>query len=190
MKRHWLIILLLSLGLNVGLGLGVLRRELGPPPPPQEAWNPAEAHSKPPTRDMARHFMGKRLERMTRKLHLDGEQRVSLEELYQATSDAIFTRRGAMGAARAAMQERVMQTEDPDLVRQMLAEHARMQAELDSIVVNVMLQERAIMHEDQLEGYREFMLPLGGGRGREGRDGRGGRKGRFHEARDGESPGR
>lgn len=182
MKRHWLIIvLLLSLGLNLGLGLGLLRQHDAPPPPPMEPG--PDRHERvqadgPVDREAARHFMGMRLERMSEELELGADQRSALETLYDRSSEAVMARRDAMIAARGDMHERLRAARSVEEFREVLLTHSRLQAELDSIVVDVMFQERTIMRDDQLEGYEEFMLPLGPRRG-PGRGDRGGRHGQM-----------
>ena len=193
MKRHWLIILLLlSLGLNLGLGLGVLRGQQGPPPPPGlhgEHRPGPDGPSGPPDRQGARRFMGMRLDRMTEVLGLDGDQRAALETLYDENNEAVMARRDSMMSARGDMHQRLRAARNVDEFREVLLAHSRLQAELDSIIVDVMLQERAVMRDDQLEGYERFMLPLGPGPGGPGRgdrgDGPGPRKPRSGRGRSG-----
>ncbi len=172
MKRGWLIILLLSLGLNVGLGLSFLRRPALAPSLP--------SHGDPhldrdfPGREQAQAFMRHRLERLTRELDLTQDQQERFWALHLESGDQVMERRTAMFAARRHLHE-AYAGPDPDIhqIHRIQREMSAMQAELDSSIVDIMFKERAILTPEQRGKYR-VMFPGGReapGKGR--RDGRG-----------------
>ncbi len=175
------IALLLSLSLNVGLGLNLWRRGQAaapdvPPPgarpgPAPEAWRDL-AGDPEQTVGLLRH----RLERLQRRLDLTDAQRDSLWQLHRDTGPQVLDRRRALMQARRELHG-LLGTPDPDPQR--VGEARRritgLQGELDSLVVAVMLQERAILTPEQAERYRG-LFPFGGPDGRPDRGpaGRGG----------------
>jgi len=163
MKRGWLIVLLLSLGLNVGLGVNLLRRDQVPPPLAGER-GPADLEAGP-DHAQAERFLRRRLERMAAELGLSAEQRTALWNVHAEAGERIFAQRQAMREARAEMHEDLA-APAPDLARIHSVQRriSALQAELDSLVVEVMVRERAVLTPEQRERYRGF-FPDGPGRG-------------------------
>jgi Spy/CpxP family protein refolding chaperone len=177
MKRVWMIVLLVSLGLNLGLGLGVLRRE-GQPPPPSGPEKPFEAGA---AHEMAEQFMRVRIELLTRELGLDEDQKAAITDIYQRNSHAVFQRRSELWEQRTRIRNLIAEADATwEQAQPALAEQIRLQSELDSLVVRVMFEERQVLTEDQLERYQRFTGPMLGphrgdrdGRGRRGPRGEG-----------------
>ena len=169
MKRGWLLLLILSLGLNVGL---VLRPLLGGPPsrPPRGAalGAPGEAQPGHPRWDR---FAERRLARLAGKLGLDPAQQRQLAAIRQAGLAPMGARREAVHRARLALLAAYRaDPADTVAVRARLAELGAAQARIDSLVAAVMLRELAVLTPAQRGGYLEAMPwegehPRGAGRG-------------------------
>lgn len=182
MKRGWLIVLLLSLGMNLGLGLNALIGTL-----PDQGADPAEQQDRvldiPVDRAGTERFLGRRLERMAARLGLSPEQKEALWEIHLADGRTIVARRRELQQARMALQQ-LLSESDPGLEEIQAAQHeiSVLQASIDSVVVRVMFQERAVLTPEQLPAYRGLfpMTPHGhaGPRGKHGphTGGRGGRE--------------
>jgi len=181
------IALLLSLSLNLGLGVNLWRRgqAAAPDPPPSGAAGaPAPAAWREGPRDpeqtvgMLRH----RLERLQRRLELTDAQRDSLWHLHRDLGPQVLEQRRALMEARHALHGLL----DAPAVDAGALDEARrritgLQGELDSLVVAVMLRERAILTPEQAERYRG-LFPFGGPDGRPDR-GPGGRGSGRHRHR-------
>ncbi len=172
MKPIWMIVLLVSLGLNVGLGLGVLRRE---PPPPA----PDKPFATGPAREMADQFMRVRIDLLTRELDLDDAQQAAIADIYQRNSPEVFQRRSELWEQRKRIRDLIAAADATwEQAQPALAEQIRLQSELDSLVVRVMFEERQVLDDDQFERYQRFTGPMQGphreergGRGRRGQRG-------------------
>jgi Spy/CpxP family protein refolding chaperone len=170
MKRGWLIVLLLSLGLNLGFGLHLLRvapqPSAGPPLPEREA-----------DQAQVERFMQRRLDRMAERLDLTVSQRDALWALHREHGEDVFARRQELQQARSALHE-LLSAAEPTLpgVHDAQRQISRLQAALDSVVVDVMYRERAILTPQQREAYRG-LFPAAGEGPRLRRDHPGGRRG-------------
>ena len=167
MKRGWLIVLLLSLGLNLGLGLNALR---GPLPAPEPLPGLQADDGLETTADHAQveRFLRRRLHRMSERLGLSQDQRTALWELHLADGREIIMRRRVLQRAREDLQH-LFDAPAPDLVDIQAAQHriSALQASLDSLVAGVVFRERAILTPEQRQAYRGFFGP-----GHEGHPGR------------------
>ena len=163
MKRGWMIVLLLSLGLNVGLGANYLRHRQPPPPPPL----PADEHPgdpqerRMPSREQVNAFMRHRLDRMAQDLDLSEQQQEQLWALHETVGREVITRRATMFEARAQLRE-VYRQEPLDKARMLTLQRgmSALQAELDSVVVEILFQERSVLTPEQRENYGG-MFPFG-----------------------------
>ncbi|MBD3220751.1 periplasmic heavy metal sensor [bacterium] len=172
MTRTWLIVLLISLGLNLGLAIGLLVDRPAapadaPPPPRGERWR----HRDTPPREMADRLMRRRIEHMTRELDLDEQQRARLWDLHEQRGESIVGRRREQVELRRELHELLMSPQsDWEAVRAVMAEQSRVQAALDSTVVRIMFEERQVLTDEQRARYHEFVFPLQpGGDGPRGR---------------------
>jgi Spy/CpxP family protein refolding chaperone len=186
MRRNWLIVLLLlSVGVNLGLGLGMLRdrgadevQAPSPPPPVEHVEGETAGHG-----DRAARLMRGRLDHMARALDLAPVQQESLWALHEGMSERFFAARGRRGDLRRRMHTALTAPDASwERVRALLDEQADLQAELDSLVVRIMFEERRILTPEQLARYHEFVFPFGGREGpgagrRFGRPGHEGRRG-------------
>lgn len=161
MKRVWVILLLLSLGLNIGLGLHVLRDRGTVVDRTQRAgrWSNTAVID----RERVDHQQRRRLERMIRDLNLDETQRAQLTRLHQEASGEVFARRTELASLRERMHTLFTAPSSSwsDL-RDVMRQHSDAQAELDSLVVDVMFRERGVLSPAQRQQYPAFAMPFGG----------------------------
>lgn len=182
MNRLVWIALLLSLGLNLGLGLSTLRRPAPAPAPPAPGvparFEPGERFDQPDPELM----VNRRVDRMANELGLDDVQREALRAIHRDAGSLILERRRHMADVRTRLRA-VMTAPDATWsdVQSVMGEHAALQAELDSTVLNVMFREREMLTPEQLGRYQNFTFPFGG----HGRDDRGDGRRRFGRRGDG-----
>jgi Spy/CpxP family protein refolding chaperone len=179
MKRGWLLLLILSLGLNVGLFFRPLLG--GPPPQPRFAGAAREPGGALPGHPRWDRLAERRLERLAGKLGLDPTQHEHLATIRRAGLEPMMGRREAVHRARQALLAAYRaDPTDTVAVRARLAELGAAQARVDSLVAAVMLREIAVLTPAQRGAYLEA-LPwegehphAGTGRGaaRRGRDSR------------------
>jgi Spy/CpxP family protein refolding chaperone len=181
MKRVWTLVLLLSLGLNLGLGLQWLLAGSRPDTPP--AADPSTVAAPPPdleddaaalAPEQVERLLQRRLERMSARLDLSPAQRDALWDVHRDRGVQVISRRHELRRARAALQE-LYATGEPTLADAQAAQRriSTLQTALDSVVVEVMHHERAILTPQQRQQYRGFFAPM-----REGPRGRGEHPGR------------
>jgi Spy/CpxP family protein refolding chaperone len=182
MKTGWWILLLISLGLNLGLGLRLVRP--GPPAAvPDDAtalptvWQgPRGSRPAPGDSTAWRKLMGRRLEHLTTRLELRPEQ-ARIFQAAQATTERLRRqKRREVSAARARLRDLTTTAViDRGAVRRAMAEMARREAEMDSLVAETLLDELEVLDPAQRARYLDF-LPDGAGRhqgrGRRGHSGR------------------
>jgi Spy/CpxP family protein refolding chaperone len=169
MRTRWLwIALLLSLGLNVGLGWNLLQRAPGPegpfaPDAPRSGRDagsgPALAPPTDPEQQTA--LLRHRLDRLTRRLGLTTGQRDALWEVHQRSGAEVFARRRALEDARGRMHALLGEPEaDPRGLQAARREISTLQAELDSLVLGIMVEERSVLTPEQARRYRG-LFPFG-----------------------------
>ena len=179
MKRIWVLVLLISLGLNVGLGLRLMKGDSrGRQRPHTRTWS--ESHrfeGRWAHRDSAarRKMFSRRLERMSDTLGLDADQQEAFAKIHAETGHLLMTRRGIIAEKRTLLHDLVAREDvDRDQFRAAIAELGQQQAVLDSLVAETVLQEMAVLEPAQRGRYLE-LLPLERGE-RGGPGGRGGRR--------------
>ncbi len=157
MKRGWMIILLLSLGLNIGLGLNLLRRPSVAAPPGKAPVAVSPVADEPPDSAQVERFMRRRLDRMSDELSLDDRQRNQLWTLHQDAGREVFGRRRAMANARWQLHEAYAAPEsDPVVIHAAVRRIGLTQSDLDSMIVEVMMREREILTPDQRRHYHSL----------------------------------
>ncbi|MHB8079919.1 MAG: Spy/CpxP family protein refolding chaperone [Candidatus Krumholzibacteriia bacterium] len=156
MKRGWLLLLILSLGLNLGL---LFRPLLGPPSSrPPLACLAGEPDTVPPGRPHGEHFAERRLDRLVRQLGLDPAQRERLAAIRRTGLEPMMGRREAVHRARLALLAAYRSDPtDTVAVRTRLAALGAAQARVDSLVAAVMLRELAVLTPAQREAYLEAL---------------------------------
>ncbi len=172
MKRGWFLLLALSVGLNAGLLYSVLsaprdRGFLAPPPfieqpgvPPLRpigrpgAPSPPHEPDVPPVPETAR----RRLEEMQRRLQLDASQHEAMERVITETLPLILSARWEVQQARRDVHDAYRgRSPDPARVHESIRAMNRRQAILDSLVAEAMLKESALLDEDQMRRYFDWL---------------------------------
>jgi len=163
MKRIWIIVLLLSLGLNVGLGLNLLRRTAVAP----ALTGPHGVHAGPYGPEFpgglahSEQFLRRRLDRMDGRLGLNESQRDVLWTLHREVGAEVFDRREDLLETRHRLHEAYAREEvDLDEIHRLTRQLSALQADLDSLVVDIMLREREVLTPPQRRQYRN-LFPLG-----------------------------
>jgi len=155
MKRLPWFLLLLSLGLNVGLGWRALRADRETP---RVEWRRGGRAGGPEAPGHSgRGHRGQGLERFN-DLDLSEAQRARLEELRADHWEVMADHRRRLDAFRGEMRALF---EAPVIDRERLGEvrrrHARLQAELDSLVTEHLLRELEVLSPEQRGLYLERM---------------------------------
>ena len=183
MKKAWVLVLLISLGLNVGLGLRLLNS--GPPAgekPISGREEPSHrSHGRWAHRDSAdRHRMfDLRMERLADYLGLTPDQRMVFEKVHEETGRLLMRKRELIAERRDLLRDLVSrEVVDHDQIRAAIAELGQQQAVLDSLVAETLLQEMTVLEPAQREKYLERLSLDGAGRGRSRG---GGGRGRFDQ---------
>lgn len=155
--RRWLwFLLLLSLGLNVGLGLRVSRD-----PEEHRVFRRGRGGEQREGRGHADRREGPgnpfSMERF-RDLGLSDAQRHRLETLLDEYKGRLAERRKGLRGHRSELRGLLC---DPDIDRERIAEtrrrHGRLQADLDSLVTEMLLSELEVLTPDQRRRYLERM---------------------------------
>jgi Spy/CpxP family protein refolding chaperone len=163
MRRGWLILLALSIGLNVGLVyMALAARSNAPPPGPPATFieppAPGEPDGSGPVTVPCEPMLRRRMERMARRLGLDDGQRDRLNVILNETLPQILAGRTAVQRARMALQFEYGRVDlDSDRIRILSRELNAAQARLDSLVVETMLRESAVLSPEQRGRYFESM---------------------------------
>jgi len=175
-KKLWVLILLISLGLNLGLGVRLLsdRGEM----PNGTVKKGCEVNS---TLDCApagkestsrAQLAERRLERLASHLGLTPEQKKIFAQTRAEVGSGMMIRRGEMLSAKTDLLDLVVdESTPPEMLRRSFRELVNRQAEIDSVITEVLLRELEILNPDQRVQYLK-MLPMGH-RGPAGMRGRG-----------------
>ena len=158
MKRTWLLLLLLSFGLNIGLGYAVLSRrgaetDVMSPAPARRGSGRGIA-----LQDSAQASTGenwnRRLNRICRRLQLEPAQEKAFRQVRLEMMPEIDTRRHEVQQARRALHLSCLDPETPpDQVRQRVHTLTVAQGRLDSMVTETLLRELALLTLDQRQRY-------------------------------------
>jgi Spy/CpxP family protein refolding chaperone len=179
MKKIWVLVLLISLGLNLGLGLRMFT-DRGRPGERRGHTRGEQTHRFQghwADRDsVSRHQMfNRRLDRMADALGLDPNQREILGRVHAETGRLLMRKRMVIAQKRDLLQDLVTsEVVDQDRVRAAIAELGQEQAVLDSLVAETVLQEMSALNPDQRGRYLEMLsFEKDGPGGMRGRGGRG-----------------
>ena len=175
MKKGWVLVLLISLGLNLGLGLRLLGDRPGKDGPPFSRrdgefrrtggrWADQDTSAR-------RKMFSRRMNNIAERLDLSPEQQVVFQEVHSETGRMLMQKRVLIGKKRELLHTLVTSDEvDQEEIRRAIGELGQEQAVLDSLVAETVLQEMAVLDPGQRERYLE-MLSFE-------KEGRGGRRGR------------
>lgn len=161
MKKLLTLFLLLSLGLNIGLAVRTWRQNCCAP----EQGSRMEHSRHPGFRrgaegDFWRQVMSRRMERLTRQLDLDSQQRAAFLGRHQAALDQFVEQRRKVHQAREKL---LLESSRPEFqlkaLRPLMQEVGRQQARLDSLVTENMFHEMELLTPRQRQKYLQI-LPL------------------------------
>jgi Spy/CpxP family protein refolding chaperone len=179
MNKGWILVLLISLGLNLGLGIRLLG-DRGEPGgrggfrQNKELWRGEgrRAHQDSVTNHKMFH---RRLDHVTGELDLSPEQREAFGKVLQETGRLLMQKRALIAEKRDLLHTLVTDDNiDKDGVRAAIAELGQEQAVLDSLVAETVLQEMEVLEPGQRGRYLELLSFDKGGAGhRHGGGGRG-----------------
>ncbi len=198
MKKTWVwVLLLLSLGVNVGIlaTIGVARfrgpGHFDPGSFDSESFDsrPRDSRSRDsqpldsregdqsPGAGMPRERFSPPLDRMANALHLEGEEREEFlaiqERFFKGTMEQ---RQGLERVRRQLRSEAVADEPDEERIESLLAELGQAHSNLDRLLVDNVLQSRAILDPEQQRRYFHMLRRIreaterGGRRGPDGRD--------------------
>lgn len=179
MKRIWVLILFISLGLNLGLGLRMFR---DPGPAGRGMRTERDGKSRRAEGRWADRDSTTRLEMFNRRvdhmgdvLELDAGQREVFRRVHTETGRLLMRKRIIISEKRDLLHDLVTSPDvDQDGIRRAIAELGQEQAVLDSLVAETVLQEMAVLTPEQRAGYLEMLsFEMNGPRGRRGRGGAG-----------------
>ncbi len=175
MKRGWVLVLLISLGLNLGLGMRLLgdRGE-----PDGRSYSRLDGESRrtygrwsDQDTTARRKMFSRRMDRIAERLDLSAEQEEAFRQVHTETGRMLMQKRVLIGEKRDLLHSLVTSDEvDQDRIRSAIGELGKEQAVLDSLVAETVLQEMAVLDPDQRARYLEMLSfekdHLGGRRGR------------------------
>ncbi len=176
MKKGWVLVLLISLGLNLGLGLRLLGDRPGKDGPPFSGRDGEFRRTGGRWADqdtsVRRKMFAQRMNHMAERLDLSPEQQVVFQEVHRETGRMLMQKRILIGKKRELLHTLVTSDRiDKDGIRVAIAGLGREQAVLDSLVAETVLQEMDVLEPGQRVRYLE-MLSFEK-EGRAGRRGRG-----------------
>jgi len=180
-KKIWVMVFLVSLGLNLGLGLRLLKNQGQVPPCDEEV-----VREKPYGRDR-RHSPGdttvwrqmaeRRLDRLANHLNLTADQKKVFAQTRAEVGNQMMVRRQEMHSSRTHLLDLVSdESTTPETLRHSIMDLAARQSEIDSVITEVLLKELEVLDADQRILYLD-MLPMNN-RGHAGMQGRGRGRGR------------
>jgi Spy/CpxP family protein refolding chaperone len=179
MKWGWVLVLLVSLGLNLGLGIRLLG-DREPSSGRREASRGGDVrrsgHRWAEQDSFAREQMfDRRLDRIAEALELAPGQREVFREVHLKTGRLLMRKRVLISEKRDQLQALVTGDGiDQERIRGVIADLGQEQAILDSLVAETMLQEMEVLDPGQRERYLEMLSFGKGGPGhRRGSGGRG-----------------
>ena len=183
MKRSWLLILLVSVGLNLGFAWQLWQKE------PRESGlhDGHRVHRRlqhedhwPAKGDTAawREMGRRRMDRVATRLGLAPEQAEIFRKFHEETVHHLGDKRALVTQSRDELRTLLAAAVvDSAAVRRTLHELGRRQAVLDSLVTESFMKEMSVLDPEQREHYLR-MMPFGGDPGPEGRPRRGRGRGR------------
>jgi Spy/CpxP family protein refolding chaperone len=165
MRRGWFVLLALSIGLNAGLLYAALagRAQAPAPAPPPPGIDSicvplGDGAGSMPGAGLCEPMMRVRMQRMAERLSLDEGQREQMNAILSEMLPQILAGRDAVQRARLAVHAEYRQPQlDAARVRLLTRDLNATQARVDSLVVETMLRESALLSPAQRAGYFESM---------------------------------
>jgi len=174
MKKVWVLVLLISLGLNLGLAMRLLRADDRLPAEAPRSLGQEEGRGigRWAGRDSTARgrMFDRRLEHLAGILDLRPVQRETFIRVQRETGRLLMAQRVAIGQKREALFDLISAPDiDREQVQRALAELGEGQAVLDSLVAETMIQEMEVLDPGQRARYLQMMARdrnhLGGGPG-------------------------
>ena len=174
MRKVWMLILLVSVGLNLGLAWRMYHREdAAPDPEDRGGFRHGRAHMAHDDSAGWHHMHEQRIDRITRRLDLSAEQVEGFEAAHRETGRLLREKSLLVKGTRTRLLELATEESlDETAVRETMATLSRQQANLDSLVAETMLEEMRNLDPDQRILYLK-LLPLEPGPAMGRRSGRG-----------------
>ena len=162
MKKGWVLVLLVSLGLNLGLGLRLLGDSRGPGPRGSSRLDRESrlTHGRWADKDTTarKKMFARRLEHIADRLELNAGQREVFREVHQETGRVLMQKRVLISEKRDLLHTLMTSDEvDQERIRGAIRELGQEQAVLDSLVAETVLQEMAVLDPDQRARYLEIL---------------------------------
>lgn len=179
MKKIWVLVLLISLGLNLGFGLRMFtdrgRSADRSGHHRGERTHRFQGHWAHGDSVARRQMFNQRMDRMADALGLDPDQREIFRRVHAETGRLLMRKRVVIAEKRDLLQDLVTsEVVDQDRIRTAIAELGQEQAVLDSLVAETVLQEMSVLDPDQRGRYLEMLSLEKEGPGRmRGHGGRG-----------------
>ncbi len=164
MRRGWVLLLLLSVGLNVGLGYGIVSRDqagdeeaaMGPARVGGTGLSPRTDWPEDP--DLLRQQARRGSNRLARRLQLDPTQETAFRHIRLAAWPEINTHRRAIHQARQRLHAACLSHDiEADSVRWHVRHLVATQGRLDSLIAETLLQELTLLTPSQRQRYLETM---------------------------------
>ena len=163
MRRWIMVILLVSLGINVGLGIRMFHRES--PERPNRSLGRGHQRRDRPDSTHWRKVGDRRLERLVRHLDLSPEQQEIFMAGHRHQGPVLLGQRQKVMKARFQLQEIIAAGKaNTHEVRQAINNLGRQEAQLDSLITELILEEMEILEPEQRARYLEI-LPVFRGHG-------------------------
>lgn len=152
MKRFWFLLLALSLGLNAGLLYVQLSGDRPAAEPPRGPRHHGAGHDR--FDDLAKNHV----KRMIEGLDLNEDQAQRLEEVHRDLLPRLASASRESERLRRAVGDQYRSNNmEPERLRETVRRLNQAQAHLDSLVVEAVLAEAAILTPDQRERYARAM---------------------------------
>ncbi len=165
MRRGWFVLLALSIGLNAGLLYTALAGRSQPPAPMPLApgidsigMSAGDERDPAPAAAICEPIMRARMQRIAERLSLDEGQRAQMNTILSEMLPQILDGRDAVRRARLAVHTEYGQSQlDAARIRLLARDLNAAQAHVDSLVVETMLRESAMLSPPQRACYFESM---------------------------------
>jgi Spy/CpxP family protein refolding chaperone len=171
MKRIWMLVLLISLGLNLGLGMNLMRGrsesdQRGHPGRERDSHTNHGQHWAAEDTAARGQMIARRMDHMADLLDLAPGQREAFEKVHVETGRLLMQKRVLIAEKRDLLHSLVTGDEvDQNGIRRAIADLGREQAVLDSLVAETVLQEMEVLDPHQRGQYLEMLSFEKGGRG-------------------------
>ncbi len=158
MKRAWILVLCLSIGLNIGLLIVVLG-DRGASLPSEESLARGNRKGPPHLREefrspgKMREELGRRMERLSRDLGLTEGQADSLIAIREKAFPQLVESHEMMAEIRDHLREAYLRGTEEEQIRSYVRELNQTRARIDSLIAEAMIAEAHVLTPEQRAGY-------------------------------------